>query len=66
MNGELKEADAPLADTAFVEKFERLYNKLRDNTHIWELHGFTPYQYQNAAGKRLLPFRLPEVKERKK
>ncbi|MCL2814119.1 MAG: hypothetical protein FWD23_05915 [Oscillospiraceae bacterium] len=62
----LEDADAPLEDTAFAEKFERLYNTLRENTHIWELRGFTPHQYQNETGKPIPRFRLPKSKKHKK
>lgn len=58
----LENAGAFWGDTAFTEKFERLYNTLRSNTHIWELRGFTPYQYQNETGKTIPRFRLKKIK----
>ena len=60
----LENAGAPLGDTTFTERFERLYNTLRNNTHIWELRGFTPYQYQNETNETLPRFRLPKNKNR--
>ncbi|MCL2488761.1 MAG: hypothetical protein FWE80_08770 [Oscillospiraceae bacterium] len=58
----LTDACAPLDDEAFCERFERLYNNLRDNTHIWELHGFTPHQYTGETGNNLKRFVLPPPK----
>lgn len=59
-------AGVPISNTDFREKFERLYNTLRDNTHIWELRGFTPHQYKTATGKTLVRFALPKIKQKKK
>ena len=58
----LKEAGFPLDNAEAVAKFEKLFQNLRDNTHIWELRGFTPYQYETETGKRLKRFALPEAK----
>ncbi len=62
----LADAAAPLDDEIFREKFERLYNNLRDNTHVWELKGFTPYQYQMETGEAIRRFQLPKDTRRKK
>ena len=62
----LARSGAPLDDTDFCSKFERLYNTLRNNTHIWELRGFTPHQYQLETGESISRFKLPENKKRKK
>jgi hypothetical protein len=62
----LEDAKAPLEDEAFRERFERLYNNLREDTHLWPLKGFTPYQYQTETGKRIAPFKLPKLKPKKK
>ena len=59
-------ADAPTDDEAFRAEFERLYNKLREETNIWELKGHTPYQFKDATGEELQRFKLPKVKSRKK
>jgi hypothetical protein len=61
----LEDADAPLDDAAFAGKFEQLYNSLRSNVRIWELHGFTTYQYQKETGKEIPRFRLPKGKKKK-
>jgi len=58
----LPDAATPLDDEAFCGRFEQLYNNLRDNTHIWELRGFTPYQYKAETGYELLRFELPKIK----
>ncbi|MHB1151572.1 MAG: hypothetical protein ACYCWE_00435 [Eubacteriales bacterium] len=62
----LKTAGFPLEDAKAAAKFEKLYQNLRDNTHIWELRGFTPYQYERETGKRLKRFALPAQKTKKK
>ena len=62
----LEKAGIPLEDESFVERFERLYQNLRDNTHIWELRGFTPYRYMDETGEIIQRFKLPEVKTNKK
>jgi hypothetical protein len=62
----LEDAKAPLSDELFREKSERLYNKLREDTHLWPLKGFTPYQYEAETGNRVSPFQLPKVKAKKK
>ena len=54
----LKEAELPLKDKAFCEKFERLYNNLRNNIHIWELRGHLPHQHQAKTGKSIPRFSL--------
>ncbi|MCL1881208.1 MAG: hypothetical protein FWF76_03430 [Oscillospiraceae bacterium] len=54
---------APLDDTEFCERFERLYNKLRDNNRIWELRGFTPPTFKEKTGKAVRPFKMPSVKK---
>lgn len=64
--GYLAYAGAPLDDETFRVKFERLYNNLRDNTHIWELRGFTPPQYQSETGETISRFKLPKSMKRKK
>ena len=51
----------PLDDAAVVERFDRLYNNLRGNAHIWELRGFTPHQYLNHTGESVPYFRLPKI-----
>ena len=61
----LADGDLPIGDADFCGKFERLYNILRENTRIWELRGFTPYQYQIETGKTIPRFKLPKEKERK-
>lgn len=61
----LETAGFPLDNTEAAAKFERLYQNLRDNTHIWELRGFTPFQYENETGKRLKRFALPAYKTKK-
>lgn len=61
----LEEADFPLDDEAAVRQFERLYNRLRDNTRIWELRGFMPYQYAAETGKRVKRFELPKGKKKR-
>lgn len=62
----LETAGFPLENAESAAKFERLYQNLRDNTHIWELRGFTPYQYESETGKRLKRFALPVLKAKKK
>jgi len=62
----LEDVAAPLHDDTFVERFERLYNNLRYNTHVWPLRGFTPLQYQIETGNTILPFKLPKRKKTKK
>ena len=59
VRGCLERAEFPLGDAEVSAKFEKLYQNLRDNTHIWELRGFTPYQYEIETGKRLKRFALP-------
>ena len=54
----LKNAGAPLKDKVFCEKFERLYNNLRNNIHIWELRGFLPHQFQAETGESIPRFSL--------
>jgi len=56
----LEDTGMPLDDAAVVEKFERLYNNLRGNAHIWELRGFTPHQYLSHTGESIPYFRLPK------
>ena len=56
----LEEAGAPLDSAAFCKRFEQLFNSLRLNTHVWELGGFTPHQYQAATGKSIPRFALPK------
>jgi len=56
----LKNAGLPITDTAFCEKFERLYNAFRNNVRVWELRGFTIYQYQTATGIRIPQFGFPK------
>ena len=63
---DLEVADAPIADEDFRGTFERMYNNLRDNSHIWELSGFTPRQYQAETGESIKRFKLPKSKERKR
>ncbi len=62
----LADAGAPLKDGHFCAEFERLYNSLRENTHIWELKGFTPYQYQMQTGECISRFQLPKGKTGRK
>jgi hypothetical protein len=62
----LADADAPLDSEDFCTAFERLYNKLREETHIWYLKGHTPYQYREATGEELPRFKLPKNKRRGK
>jgi hypothetical protein len=62
----LKKAGAPLDDENFCAGFERLYNNLREATHIWSLNGFTPYQYREETGNTVPRFKLPAGKGRKK
>lgn len=62
----LESVGFPLKNTEAKAKFEKLYQNMRDNTHIWELRGFTPYQYEKETGKRLKRFELPALKEKKK
>lgn len=62
----LSDAGAPLDDEAFRDTFDRLYNNLRDNTRIWELKGFTIYQYQVETNETISRFKLPKGKKRKK
>jgi hypothetical protein len=61
----LTAAKAPLGDNSFCAKFESLYNTLRDNTHIWELCGHTPHQYEIETGKSIPRFALPKPKKKK-
>jgi len=58
----LIESDMPVENTVFMEKFERLYNNLRNNTHVWTLRGFTLYQYRNETNKSIPEFHLPRNK----
>lgn len=58
----LAEIGFPLDDETAVRQFERLYNRLRDNTHIWELRGFMPYQYAAETGENIKRFELPKGK----
>jgi len=60
----LEEYEMPLGNAEFVKKFESLYNKLMDNTHIWPLAGYTASQFRMAGGQ-ITPFRLPTKKESK-
>jgi hypothetical protein len=62
----LEYAGAPIDDEAFRTEFERLYNRLREETHIWNLKGFTPYQYKDATDEEIDRFKLPKNKRRKK
>jgi hypothetical protein len=62
----LSSAGAPVGDEAFRTEFERLYNRLREETHIWNLKGFTPYQYREETGEGIARFKLPKIKRRKK
>lgn len=62
----LETAGFPLENAEAAAQFEKLYQNLRDNTHIWELHGFTPYQYERETGKCLKRFALPAFKTKKK
>ena len=54
----LDDAETPIDDAAFVAEFEKLYNTLRDNTHIWELRGHTIYQFQKETNQIVPRFRL--------
>ena len=54
----LKNARAPLKDQSFCERFERLYNNLRSNIHVWELRGFLPHQFQAQTGESVPRFSL--------
>jgi hypothetical protein len=62
----LTDAGAPVDDETFRTEFERLYNRLRDETHIWNLRGFTPYKYREETGEEIDRFKLPKIKSRKK
>jgi len=53
---QLEDADFPLDDRDAVLKFERLYQNLRYNTHIWVIRGFTPYQYEIETGNQIKRF----------
>jgi hypothetical protein len=59
-------AGAPANDDAFVGEFERLYNKLREDRHIWDLRGFTTFQYSQETGKTVPRFKLPREKKTKR
>jgi len=61
---DLEEAGIELTEE-FVSQFEKLFQTLRDNTHIWELRGFTPYQYTIETGKQIPRFKLPQGKAKK-
>ena len=50
----------PVEDKEAMKEFERLYQNLLNNTHIWEFRGFTPPQYENETGKQVKPFKIPE------
>lgn len=66
IRGTLEEAGAPLGDAAFVERFECLFNKLRENARIWELRGFTIHQYEAQTGNKVEQFRLPRADKKRK
>ena len=59
----LKIADFPLHDEAAVIKFEKLYQTVLSNTHVWELRGFTPYQYTYETGTPIARFVLPRKED---
>lgn len=61
----LAEWDFPLDDETAVSQFERLYNRLRNNAHIWELRGFTPHQYEAHTGENIMRFELPKNKKKR-
>jgi hypothetical protein len=53
-------------DSGAVEKFEKLFVNLRENTHIWEFRGLTPYQHKLQNNKTLPKFNLLEEDETEK
>jgi hypothetical protein len=62
----LKRAGAPTDDESFCAEFDRLYNTLRDATHVWELRGYTPHQFREETGHSIPRFKLPRGKKRGK
>ena len=63
---DLIDADAPIDDEDFRAKFERLYNNMRNDSHIWELRGYTLHQFGAETGEAVPRFKLPKVKAQKK
>ena len=58
----LHDYNFPVTDKEAMDKFEKAYKILFENTHMWPLRGFTPYQYEQATGKKVKPFKIPEFK----
>ena len=61
----LENAGFPLEDAQAVAQFEKLYQRLRGNTHVWELRGYTLDQYQVKNSKHLERFTLPAATAQK-
>lgn len=56
----LNQYDFPVEDKEAMKEFERLYKNMFNNTHMWELRGFTPPQFERESGKKLHPFKIPD------
>ena len=56
----LHEYDFPVENKEAMSRFEKLYRNLFQNSHIWELHGFTPLQYEQETGKKIDDFKFPK------
>lgn len=65
LRGMLADAGFPLEDEATVAAFHRHYQLLQDNTHVWELGGFTPVQFTALTGKSVPRKFLPKTKPKK-
>ena|GEM_PF-6012050 len=49
----LAEFDLPVEDESFTRRFSLLYNKLCDETPVWELRGHTPPQLSALTDYRM-------------
>jgi hypothetical protein len=67
VRADLENAGVPLDNAEFIKEFERLFNIMRSQSRIWELHGFTIREYEIKTGQKIKRFKLhASIKDGKK